>query len=145
MIRISGQYSLIGWREWIVFPQFGDARVKAKVDTGARTSAIHATNIQPLEREGQAHVAFILYPNQDDDSGAVECEAPLVETRSITDSGGHEEERYVVSTDIELAGRRWPIELSLTDRNMMGFRMLLGRSAMRNRLIVRPDKSFLCG
>jgi hypothetical protein len=135
---------LIGWREWIVFPHFGDARVKAKVDTGAKTSAIHATGIEPIERDGQVHVAFVIHPHQDDDSCAIACTAPLVERRSITDSGGHEEERFVVRTEIELGGQRWPIELSLTDRNTMGFRMLLGRSAMRSRFIVRPDKSFLC-
>ncbi len=143
-IRID-DYTLIGWREWVVFPDFDSTRVKAKIDTGARTSAIHAEDIQLIERTAGTNVSFLLYPNQNDTDTSIRCLAPLVERRAITDSGGHEEERLVVQTRLILGPLTFPIELSLTDRDSMGFRMLLGRTAMKKRFCVRPDKSFLHG
>lgn len=145
MSRSEDKYTLIGWREWIVFPDFENARIKAKIDTGARTSAIHADNVEAVERDGQAYVSFIIHPNQKDNENTVMCVAPLVERRAITDSGGKTEERYVVSALVRLGDRSWPIELSLTDRDSMGFRMLLGRTALKKRFWVQPDKSFLHG
>jgi len=145
MARIDDHYTLIGWREWVVFPDFEGALVKAKIDTGARTSAIHAVNVEAIERDGQTYISFIIHPNQKDTENTVECIAPLVERREITDSGGHVEQRFIVSANVQLGGQTWPIELSLTDRDAMGFRMLLGRTAMQNRFLVQPDKSFLHG
>ena len=139
------RYGVVGWREWVEFPEFSGARVKAKVDTGARTSAIHAEKIRLVSRDGTDRVAFVLHPNQDDRDLAVPCEAPLVERRVITDSGGHEEERYVISALVQLGEHVWPIELSLTDRDTMGFRMLLGRTALDERFLVQPWKSYLRG
>lgn len=136
---------LIGWREWVTFPTLGDFQVKAKVDTGARTSAIHATNIEAVQRDGQDFVKFCLFPEQDNHTTFVECEAPLAERRVITDSGGHEEERFIVTTDIKLGVHVWKIELSLTQRDDMGFRMLLGRTAVRRRFLVDPGRSYLEG
>lgn len=138
-------YTLIGWREWIVFPDFENARVKAKVDTGARTSAIHAEDITLIEGKDGTRVDFLVHPNQDDDDNVVECSAKLIDRRTITDSGGHKEERFIVQANIQLGGKTFPIELSLTDRDSMGFRMLLGRTAMKKRFRVQPDRSFLHG
>jgi hypothetical protein len=137
--------SLIGWREWITFPDFSDARVKAKIDTGARTSAIHAANIALTEKDGTAFVQFTIYPNQRDPGHAVTCLAPLINRRSITNSGGKKESRFVVRTVVGLGPHTWPIEVSLTSRASMGFRMLLGRNALRGRFLVAPDRSFLEG
>lgn len=145
MVRADDKYTLIGWREWIVFPDFGNARVKAKIDTGARTSAIHAEDVQLLERSNGTFVSFVIQPNQNDTEDAVQCIAPLIDQRTITDSGGNSEDRFIVSAQVSLGGQTWPIELSLTDRDAMGFRMLLGRSALKKRFRVQPDKSFLHG
>lgn len=136
---------LIGWREWITFPDFANARVKAKVDTGARTSAIHAGNITLMRQDGIDVVGFTIYPNQKDGSHAITCWAPLINNRPITNSGGRKEDRFVVRTTIGVGDHRWPIELSLTSRPSMGFRMLLGRSALKSRFLVVPDRSFLDG
>ena len=136
---------LIGWREWITFPQFSNARVKAKIDTGARTSSIHAYNINVTREGGREIVAFDLHPNQHDDETVVPCRAPLLDTRVMTNSGGQREERLVIEVSIKLGHQEWPIELSLTNRDTMGFRMLLGRTAIRRRFWVVPDRSFLAG
>jgi hypothetical protein len=145
MNRSEDQHTLIGWREWIGFPNFENVRVKAKIDTGARTSAIHADSVEIIERDGRAHVSFIIHPNQNDNENTVACVAPLIDRRAITDSGGKTEKRCVVSTLAHLGNQTWSIELSLTDRDSMGFRMLLGRTALRKRFWVQPDKSFLHG
>jgi len=136
---------IIGWREWVGLPELGEFRIKAKIDTGARTSAIHATGIEILIENGREMARFILFPNQDDDTLSCACQAPVVDKRTITDSGGHEEERLIVSTTIALGEHRWPIELSLTDRDTMGFRMLLGRAAIRKRFLIDPGASYLEG
>lgn len=136
---------LVGWREWVGLPSFGDFKVKAKVDTGARTSAIHATDIEYVETIDRILIAFTIFPHQDDDRTSFRCQAPLVETRAVTDSGGHKEDRYIVETSIRIGDMEWPIELSLTNRIEMGFRMLLGRHAVRNRFLVDPGRSYLSG
>jgi hypothetical protein len=143
--RTKNPDALIGWREWIGFPDFGTFQVKAKIDTGARTSAIHATNIEAFERDGRQLVRFCLFPHQDDHQTFVECVAPMTEKRVITDSGGHEEERFVITSEILLGETRWTIEMSLTQRDDMGFRMLLGRTAIRGRFLVNPGASYMAG
>ena len=140
--RISG---LVGWREWISFPDFGAFQVKAKIDTGARTSAIHATKIEAFEQDDMQLVRFCLFPDQDDHDRFIECVAPLIEQRVITNSGGSEEMRFIVAADIALGDHRWTIDLSLTQRDDMGFRMLLGRTAVRKRFLVDPGRSYLQG
>ncbi|MCM8558361.1 ATP-dependent zinc protease [Sphingomicrobium sediminis] len=133
----------VGWREWIALPGLGVEAVKAKVDTGARTSAIHAWKVRHFERDGREHISFCLHPLQDNDSYVVEAEAPLLEMRKVRSSNGQEQRRFVIETEVEISDTRYPIELTLTNRDEMGFRMLLGRQALRRRWLVDPGKSYL--
>jgi hypothetical protein len=134
---------LLGWREWLALPELGIHRIKAKIDTGARTSALHTFGVEPYEREGVLHVRFWVHPLQRVDSVEICCEARVLDRRTVRDSGGHEEERYVIRTRVQVARACWPIEVTLTDRDSMGFRMLLGRTAIRRRYLVDPGKSYL--
>lgn len=138
--------TLIGWREWVHLPDLLDVGwVKAKVDTGARTSAIHAWDVTEVERDGHTWVRFSLHPRQHDDTHVVETEARLLEEREVRSSNGEVELRPVVETTLALGGLRYPIELTLTKRDQMGFRMLLGRSGMAEHLLVDPGESYLLG
>ena len=134
-----------GWREWVTLPGLGIDLIKAKVDTGARTSALHAWHITEVERDGAQWVRFCVHPNQRTQSGEIWCEAPVIDRREVKNSGGRAEPRYVVQTNLKLADEVWPIELTLTSRDNMGFRMLLGRTAVRKRLLVDPGRSYLLG
>lgn len=123
-------------------PDLGIDRIKVKIDTGARTSAIHAFKMRPLERRGQHVVRFSLHPVQRRRKPEIICEAPVADKRLITSSNGEQEHRYVVETRIELGGVIWPIEMTLTNRDEMGFRMLIGRAAILRRFVVDPGGSF---
>lgn len=122
-----------------------DDSIKAKIDTGARTSAIHAWDIERFDRDGEPWVRFWLHPRQRDDGHVVSAEARLVEEREVRSSNGDVESRCVVTTTLELGDESWPIELTLTKRDQMGFRMLLGRTAMAGRLTVDPGVSYRAG
>lgn len=137
--------TVIGWREWIRLPELGDTWVKAKIDTGARASAIHATDIDYFTKDGADWVRFVLHPKQRTSKGSVEVSAPLVEMRDVRSSNGQRQRRPLVVTRFELLGRSWPIELTLTNRAKMGFRMLIGREAMRRRFLVDPGRSYTAG
>ncbi len=138
--------TVIGWREWVRLPDLApDDAIKAKIDTGARTSAIHAWDIEHVERAGETWVRFSLHPRQRDDDHVVTAEARLVEEREVRSSNGDVENRCVVSTTLVLGEEQWPIELTLTKRDQMGFRMLLGRTAMAGRLRVDPGVSYRGG
>ena len=135
---------IIGWREWLALPELQIPAIKAKVDTGARTSALHAFFVEPLTRDGIQMVRFGVHPLQKRLDLEIICEAPVKDYRSVSDSGGHREMRYVIETVICLGDRRLRAELTLTNRDNMKFRMLLGRTAM-DHVAVIPDKSYLTG
>ena len=132
---------LIGWQETVALPALGISQLKVKVDTGARTSALHALQIQPFKKAGKHWVRFAW--QADNDSQLMWREAAIIDKRAITNSGGQTEQRYVIQTLLQLAGREWPIELSLSNRERMKFRMLLGRSAMvSGALLVDPAVTY---
>jgi len=135
----------LGWREWVAFPELGIARIKAKVDTGARSSTLHAFWTEPFERDGAPWIRFGVHPQQGDTGEVVVCEAPVLDRRMVRDSGGHEEMRHVIKTTLSIGGESRRVEVTLTDRDTMKFRVLIGRTAMRGRYTVDPGKSFLTG
>ncbi|HVS13862.1 MAG TPA: ATP-dependent zinc protease [Thermoanaerobaculia bacterium] len=134
---------VVGWREWVELPGLGDFRIKSKVDTGARSSSLHAYDLEIVERDGVELVRFVVHPLQKDVRTTVECEAPLLERRWVRSSNGVRQRRPVIRTELRLAGQTWPIDLTLTARDVMGFRMLLGREAIRRRFVVDPGRSYL--
>lgn len=137
--------TLVGWREWVGVPSLGVPHVKAKVDTGARTSALHAFDVETFSRKGQVVVRFAIHPFQRRERPVVRAEAPVVGLRNVVSSNGSREKRIVIRTVLAAAGVEWPIELTLTNRDQMGFRMLLGREAIKPRFVVDPAKSYCLG
>lgn len=135
----------LGWREWVSLPDLGLPHIKAKVDTGARTSAIHAFALQTYAENGEERVEFKMHPNQKDSDTVVVCDAAVIDKRVVTDSGGHKEERFVIETTLQIGEHAWPIEATLTARDDMLFRMLIGRTAMKNRAVVNPGRSYVVG
>lgn len=133
----------IGWREWISLPDLGMERIKAKVDTGARSSSLHAFDIQVLHGRGRSRVRFQLSSPPGDPRPSIPCEVPLHDERLVRSSDGRAELRPVIRTRIEALGESWDIDLTLTSRDLMGFPMLLGREAIRRRFVVDPGRSFL--
>ncbi|CZF86151.1 ATP-dependent zinc protease family protein [Grimontia marina] len=140
---LSNNRLLVGWREWVALPDLGISAIKAKVDTGARTSCLHTFGINEYEKDGEKWVKFMIHPIQDDSVTEKECHAKVKDMRTVRDSGGHETLRYVIETTMVIGELSYPIEMTLTARDNMVFRMLLGRTAMENRLMVDPVKSFL--
>lgn len=141
---IKKQKTLIGWEEWCTFPNLSLPAIKAKIDTGAKTSCLHAFNLKTFTENGQKFVRFAIHPLQNNKKIVRVCTAPVVDYRFVTNSGGKREKRYVIASDITMNEKTWRIEITLTQRDTMSFRMLLGREAMRKgKLIVDPAKSCL--
>lgn len=134
---------LIGWREWVLFPELGIPQIKAKIDTGARSSALHAFDIERFQDHGKSMLRFKIHPIQKDETTTITTEAELLEVRQVRDSGGHTEMRPVILTEIALAHYSWKVELTLTNRSSMKFRMLLGRQALRQRFVIDAGQSYL--
>jgi len=132
----------LGWEEWVGLPDLSLPAIKAKVDTGARTSALHAVAVEPFGTEKNPQVRFIMHPDPADPTIEVVCSAKVVDRRNVTSSNGSTELRYVINSNIHVGGQSWPIEISLTNRETMGYRMLLGRSALKDGVSVVPGASF---
>jgi ribosomal protein S6--L-glutamate ligase len=136
---------ILGSEEWCTFPDLGIPTIKARVDSGAKTSALHAVNIAPFIKDDTNWVKFDINPIQNNNKTVIHCEAPLVDKRIVKSSSGFREQRYVIQTMLEIGDSKWPIEMTLTNRDSMGFRMLLGREAMSGRVLVDPEKKYLIG
>ena len=136
---------LLGWREWVALPELGIPSIKAKLDTGARTSSLHAFRIESFTKSGVQMVRFSVHPLQRDTSEEQVCVAAVVDRRWVSDSGGHREKRYVIRTPVRIGPLEWAIEISLSGRDNMQFRMLLGRTALHRRIMVDPTSSYLSG
>lgn len=135
----------VGWREWVALPAAPVPWIKAKVDTGAKTSSLHAFDLRPLDRDGHDWVRFTVHPWQATPQDAVTLELPVHDRRSIRSSSGHQEDRIVVEMPLVLVGRQIQAEVTLTDRDEMGFRMLIGREALAQGFLVDPAASYLGG
>ena len=136
---------ILGSEEWCSFPELGIPAIKARVDSGAKTSALHAINIAPFVKEGINWVKFDINPIQNNLKTVIHCEALLIDKRVVKSSSGFREQRYVIQTEIKIGDDIWKIEMTLTNRDSMGFRMLLGREAMSGRILVDPEQKYLLG
>lgn len=145
MTDLSIQLPMLGWREWVALPELNIGRIKAKIDTGARSSALHAFAIDPYRKGGQRWIMFAIHPSQLSTDMALECHAPVKDRRLVSDSGGHKQRRYVIETELVLGRSVIRAEMTLTNRDSMRFRMLLGRTAMNKRFIIDPSASYLQG
>lgn len=145
MVSQSKARTVIGWREWIELPELCASRIKAKVDTGARTSALHALDLRISEAGGARLATFTIHPMQRSAKGATRIECPIHGFRRVRSSNGRVETRPWIVTLVRAGGVQWPIEITLAARDEMGFRMLLGRAALRRRFLVDPGRSFLAG
>ncbi len=135
----------LGWREWCALPDLGIPAIKAKIDTGAKTSALHAFKVDPFIENGVDMIRFWVHPLQKNDEFHLECTAPIKDQRMVSDSGGHKETRYIIESHVVIGDKQWMIEMSLTNRDTMRFRMLLGRRAMENFALVDPSASYMNG
>ena len=135
----------VGWKEWIALPELGVPRLVAKVDTGAKTCALHAFYVEPFRQEGAQWVRFGLHPLRKSARRVVQCSAPVVDFRKVRDSGGHEEYRYVIATTVVAGELQFECEMTLTKRDTMRYRFLLGRNAIRDRFLVNPARGYALG
>lgn len=136
---------IVGWREWVALPELNISLIKAKIDTGARSSAIHAFAIEPYRKGGQRWIMFAIHPKQKCVDEFIECHALIKDRRFVTDSGGHKQRRYVIETQLVLGQTQVRAEMSLTNRDNMLFRMLIGRTAMSGQFVIDPSLSYLQG
>ena len=142
---VQGSKIALGWREWIALPDLGIPAVKAKIDTGVRTSCLHTFGLEVVESDGHRKVRFGIHPLQGRTDIVRYCITDVVDRRMVSDSGGHHQRRWVIRTMAVVGGVAWPLEITLADRDGMRFRMLLGRSALSDRFIINPAGSYLTG
>lgn len=135
----------LGWREWCSLPELGIPAIKAKIDTGAKTSCLHTFSIEPYTENGVDFVRFKVHPIQKNEQLVLECTAVVKDVREVSDSGGHKELRYIIETNVLIGDKSRLIEMSLTNRDSMRFRMLLGRRAMKEGTLIDPAASYLNG
>ena len=133
---------ILGWQEWVALPDLGLPALKAKIDTGARTSALHTHQIEPYGSAEQPMVRFTVRPDPDREDLQIEARAAIIDQREVTSSNGERELRFVIETRLSLGAWEWPIEITLTNRERMAYRMLLGRQAIRPNVLVDPDAKF---
>jgi hypothetical protein len=136
---------ILGWREWVWLPALDIGPVHAKLDTGARSSALHVVEMEPFRKRGREWVRFRVDPDPRRPDWIVECESVVEDQRVVRNPGGRGQLRVLIRTEIELAGQRWPIDLTLTNRSEMRFRMLIGREALAGRVLVDAKRSDLGG
>ncbi|HRG18928.1 MAG TPA: 30S ribosomal protein S6--L-glutamate ligase [Flavobacterium lutivivi] len=136
---------ILGSEEWCSLPELGIPAIKARVDSGAKTSALHAVNIAPFIKDGENWVRFDINPIQKNEKTIIHCEAKLIDKRIVKSSSGYREQRFVIQTQLEIGNEIWAIEMTLTNRDSMGFRMLLGREAMSGRTLVDPEEKYVLG
>jgi len=141
--KVQKNLTVLGWREWVALPDFKVGKIKAKIDTGARTSSLHAFDLKKFQKGGQAWVKFSVHPLQRNIKEEISIKAKMIEERRVRSSNGQLSLRPVVRTTLKVGDQESPIELTLTNRDEMGFRMLLGREAMRGRFVVNPGRSYL--
>lgn len=141
----TGDLQIVGWREWVTLPSVGVEWLKAKIDTGAQTSSLHAWDVEPFVRDGVEWVRFEIHPLQRSTRDAVIAELPVHDHRSVRSSNGAEQERYVVLMDLRLLGRVITAEVTLTRRDAMGYRMLVGRQALEQGFLVDSASSYIGG
>lgn len=139
------QLPMLGWREWVALPEFGIAQIKAKIDTGARSSALHTVDMEPYQKAGENWLMFTVEAKQKQPGLLIECHAPIKDRRIVSDSGGHKQRRYVIETQLVFGQHLIQAEITLTNRDSMRFRMLLGRTAMNKVFIIDPHASYLQG
>jgi hypothetical protein len=136
---------MLGWREWVALPEFGITQIKAKIDTGARSSALHTVDMEPYQLDGNNWLMFTVQTKQKQNGQLIECHAPIKDRRVVSDSGGHKQRRYVIETPLVFGQYLIQAEITLTNRDSMRFRMLLGRTAMNKVFIIDPHASYLQG
>lgn len=146
MIRKLVKKQIIGWRELVSLPELGIEKIKAKIDTGARSSALHAYDIECYKtKTGKLRTKFIVHPLQKNNKYIIRCHADVLDQRFIKSSSGQKELRTTILTNLKMGIEIWPIEITLTNRDSMGFRLLIGRTALRRRFLVDPQRSFFFG
>lgn len=146
MTKKLAKKQIIGWREWVAFPDLSIEHIKAKIDTGARSSALHAYDIECYKtKNGKLRAKFSVHPLQRNSKTIIHCHADVIDQRYVRSSSGQRELRTTIVTNLALGNEVWPIELTLTNRDSMGFRLLIGRTALRRRFLVDPQRSFFFG
>jgi hypothetical protein len=136
------ELKIIGWREQVSLPDLGIKKIKAKVDSGARTSSLHAFDVEIYKRGKNEYVKFSVHPEQKSSKNEKQCKSKILEFRKVKSSNGHTELRPVILTTVSLMDEEWEVEMTLTNRDEMGFRMLLGRESIRKKFLIDTGNSF---